>query len=236
MRTLVKFGIGVVLIVLAFLGYRAVNNTGLHSIDIDDNQVYIVEKVVDGDTIKVSDIESGELIDIRYLGIDAPEFKGPNYETCFGEEAKARNGELVENKRVIIELDKDNYDRFGRVLAYVYTIDKRGGKDVFVNKKLLEEGYARFYLDKENTLYQDELVEVAGEAYDNFEGLWGVCGEVNFQNKCMIKGNVDRMGNKYYHLPGDKYYSLTKVNLIKEDEWLCAIDEAEDRNFKRVLK
>lgn len=52
----------------------------------------------------------------------------------------------------------------------------------------------------------------------------------------MIKGNVDRMGQKYYHLPGDKYYSQTEVNLLKEDQWLCTIEEAEAKNFQRALK
>lgn len=194
-------------------------------------QVVEVEEVIDGDTIRVRDLESNEIFRVRYLDIDAPELDGPDYQSCFGSQAKEKNKELVLDQKVLLEFDRDRYDRFGRTLAYVYTLDEDGEKETFVNLYLLQQGYARFYLDKQNTLWQKELAEAALSAHDEFLGLWGSCGEDRFDGKCLIKGNVDRLGQKYYHLPGDKYYSQTKINLLKEDQWLCTIEEAKAKNF-----
>jgi len=65
--------------------------------------------------------------------------------------------------------------------------------------------------------------------------------EDRFDGNCLIKGNTSFEGSsakygKYYHLPGDKYYSSTVVNPLKEDQWLCTIEEAEAKNFHRALQ
>ena len=195
-----------------------------------------VEKIIDGDTIQVRELQSDEVFNVRYLGIDTPELEGPDYESCFASQAKEKNKDLVLDKKVILEFDIDKYDRFGRTLAYVYALDEFGEKQTFVNLELLQEGYARFYLDKQNTLYEDELVQSVLAAHENFLGLWGSCGETSFDGKCVIKGNIDRLGQKYYHIPGDKYYLSTKINPLKEDKWLCTIEEAEAKNFHRALQ
>ena len=201
-----------------------------------ETQAVEVEEVIDGDTIRVRDFQTDEVFRVRYLGIDTPELDGPDYESCFGSQAKEKNEDLVLDQKVVLEFDKDKYDRFGRTLAYVYTLDELGEKEIFVNQELLEEGYARFYLDKQNTLWQNELVQIALVAHEDFLGLWGSCGEAQFNGKCLIKGNVTNRGKKYYHLPGDKYYSFTKVNFLKKDRWLCTIEEAENKNFQRALQ
>jgi len=193
-----------------------------------------VEEVIDGDTIRVKDLETDGIFRVRYLGIDTPELDGLDYESCFSSEATEKNRELVLDQKLILEFDIDRYDRFGRTLAYVYTLDELGEKETFINLELLEEGCARFYLDKQNTLHQDELAQVALTAQEDFSGLWGSCGESQFNNKCVIKGNIDRLGKKYYHLPGDRYYLQTSINFLKEDQWLCTIEEAEAKNFQRA--
>ncbi len=209
-------------------------DVGNKSVEVENKEVE-VERVTDGDTVRVKDIKTGEIFRVRYLAIDTPELEGPSYESCFGEQAKDKNEELVSNKKLILEFDRDRYDRFGRTLAYVYTLDEAGNKETFVNLELAKDGYARFYLDKQNTLHQDELVQASLDAHNDFLGLWGSCGDSQFDDKCLIKGNVDRLGHKYYHLPGDKYYSQTVISPLKEDQWLCTIDEAEAKNFQRAI-
>jgi len=228
-QNFLKVLIGLLLFLLSLLGIN------LYQGQPSEVKKVEVEEVIDGDTIRVRDLESEEIFRVRYLGIDAPELDGPDYESCFGPQAQEKNEELVLDQKLILEFDIDKYDQFGRTLAYVYTLDEAGEKDIFVNLKLLEEGYARFYLDKINTLYQDELVEAAVLAQEDFSGLWAECGEPQFGGECLIKGNIDRLGNKYYHLPGDRYYDETEVNLLKEDQWLCTVEEAEAKNFRRAL-
>lgn len=233
-KGLLKILFGFLAVLLSLLG-----------VDFYQDQLYVtetkttivkMEEVIDGDTIRVRDFQTDEIFRVRYLGIDTPELDGLDYESCFGEQAKEKNEDLVLDQKLILEFDIDRYDRFGRTLAYVYISDELEERGTFVNLELLQEGYARFYLDKQNTLYQDELVQAALSAQEDFSGLWGSCGEAQFDEECVIKGNIDRLGQKYYHLPGDKYYSQTEINLLKEDQWLCTIEEAEAKNFQRALR
>src|SRR4030067_982445 len=74
----------------------------------------LVVKVVDGDTVE---LENGQKV--RYIGIDTPETTlGKN--DCYGTEATEKNKELVEGKRVRLEKDISETDKFGRLLRYVY--------------------------------------------------------------------------------------------------------------------
>ncbi len=227
-KYLLKILLGLLVIFLSLLGFDLLQ---YQPCPCGANEVEL-EEVIDGDTIRVRDIESNEVFNVRYLGIDTPELQGSDYETCFSSQATEKNEDLVLDKRLVLEFDIDKYDRFGRTLAYVYTLDEEGEKETFVNLELLQKGYARFYLDKQNTLRQEELVEAALSAQEDLLGLWGSCGE--FNGECVIKGNIDRLGQKYYHLPEDKYYSQTEINLLKEDKWLCTIEEAEAKNFQRA--
>jgi len=156
----------------AFLGIDFYNGQPYSS----ETQKVKVQEIIDGDTIKVEDIDTKEAFTVRYLGIDTPELDGPAYETCFSEQAKKENEELISGKELLLEFDTDKYDQFARTLAYVYTVDQLGEKDIFVNLELLKQGYARFYLDKQNTLYQEELVEATISAQEEYLGLWGECG------------------------------------------------------------
>lgn len=89
-----------------------------------DIQARVVE-VVDGDTIKVellsapegltTEITEGSILTVRYIGVDAPEMETPD-----GPAARALNAALVENKTVYLELEEVIWDRYGRLLAYVY--------------------------------------------------------------------------------------------------------------------
>ncbi|MEM1497321.1 thermonuclease family protein [Bacillus velezensis] len=107
-----------------------------------------LNKTVDGDTIKVN--YKGEVKTVRYLLIDTPETKKPN--SCvqpYGEDASARNKQLVNSGKLQLEFDKgDRTDKYGRMLAYVYVDGKS------VQETLLKEGLARVaYVYEPNTKY-----------------------------------------------------------------------------------
>ncbi|MEN3009797.1 MAG: thermonuclease family protein [Candidatus Bipolaricaulaceae bacterium] len=89
-----------------------------------------VVRVIDGDTIvvrilaippelsRVLLLESE--VTVRYIGVDAPEVGKPGFE-----EAKALNRLLVDGRKVYLELDQTPFDKYGRLLAYVY-LDSQG--------------------------------------------------------------------------------------------------------------
>jgi len=82
-----------------------------------------VKRVIDGDTIVLSDDRK-----VRYIGIDTPEIHHPQKAVqCFGTEAARFNKELVEGKEVTLQKDISDTDRYGRLLRYVWV------NDIFVN-------------------------------------------------------------------------------------------------------
>ena len=108
-------------------------------------------KVVDGDTIDV-DIDLGFGVwlrkqRVRMMGIDTPESRTRNKaEKVLGLASKARLKELLTNRRVKIETSKEGKGKFGRILATVWTSDKKGNEEyININEKLIEEGHARPY-------------------------------------------------------------------------------------------
>ncbi len=96
-------------------------------------QLGLVTKVIDGDTIRV--LLDGKEEKVRYIGIDAPE--STTSQEPFGKEAAKQNAQLVRNQIVELYRDVSETDRYGRLLRYVVT------NSVFVNLKLIEDGYAK---------------------------------------------------------------------------------------------
>lgn len=187
-----------------------------------------IVKVIDGDTVK---LEDGT--DIRYIGLDSPELgKGETPSECFAQEAKEINQNLVLGKRVRIETDVNEMDLFGRILAYVY-LQPEGEKEIFINEYLLREGIAKFHLDTVNQRYIKTLVSTAELAHEQKKGLWSFCAP-NPEVGCQVKGNYDKRGHRFYHLPSFRHYPQVKVNLENGDQWFCTEEEAKTAGFTRA--
>jgi len=182
---------------------------------------FTVIEVVDGDTIKLGDGRR-----IRYISIDTPE-----EEKCFAQKAKKINSDLVLGKKVRLERDINEMDRFGRYLAYVYLQD--GEEEIFVNEFLLAEGAGEFFLDTVNLRYQNLLVQAAEKAHEENKGLWHECA-FDPKKGCQIKGNVDRLDKRWYHLPSFRHYETTEINLEHGDRWFCTEEDAQTAGFERA--
>jgi len=127
-----------------------------------------VTKIVDGDTIKVN--IGGSIETVRLIGIDTPEIKDPRKTVqCFGKEASERTKELLENKMVRLDADSTQTDRdkYSRLLRYIYLEN-----GTFINKKLIEEGFAFEYTFQVPYLYQEEFKAAQKLAETNNLGLW----------------------------------------------------------------
>jgi micrococcal nuclease len=125
-----------------------------------------VLRVVDGDTIQVE--LGGHAEKVRYIGMDTPEIHHPvKGEQPGGREAAAVNRRLVEGKTVRIELDVQQRDRYGRLLAYVYV------SGVMVNEELLRLGYAQVMTVPPNVAHQRRFLELERQAREAGRGLWG---------------------------------------------------------------
>ncbi len=125
----------------------------------------LVVRVIDGDTVE---LEGGERL--RYIGMDTPE--STTQHECFGEEATARNRDLVEGHVVALETDVSDRDRFGRLLRYVYV------DGVMVNELLVLEGYANASSFPPDVKYQERFLAAEAAAREAIAGLWSACIEL----------------------------------------------------------
>ncbi len=116
-------------------------------------------RVIDGDTIELDDGEH-----VRYIGMDTPEMRPVE---PWAEAATEANRELVEGEMLRLETDVQLRDRYGRLLAYVYV------GDLFVNERLVRDGYAHAVSYPPNVAHQEELVAAQREAREADRGLWG---------------------------------------------------------------
>lgn len=122
-----------------------------------------VKKVVDGDTIQLTDGRK-----VRYIGMDTPESVDPRRPVeCFGKEASARNTELVGGKTIQLEKDVSETDKYGRLLRYVYVNGQ------LINQELVEEGFARSVTYPPDVKYQTTFNEAEKQARADNKGLWG---------------------------------------------------------------
>lgn len=192
------------------------------------NQEAKVTRIVDGDTIE---IEGGQKV--RYIGIDTPETIDPRKAVqCFGQEAAAKNKELVEGKTVTLEKDISETDKYGRLLRYVHV------NQIFVNDYLVREGYAHVSSYPPDIKYQDQFLEAQQEARENNRGLWSQCQSSQpitnqTSGNCVIKGNISSSGEKIYHLPGQRYYNQTVIDQNKGERWFCTEEEAQNALWRK---
>jgi hypothetical protein len=50
---------------------------------------------------------------------------------------------------------------------------------------------------------------------------------------CVIKGNISyKTGEKIYHVPGQEFYSETRINPEYGERWFCTIQEAEENGWR----
>jgi micrococcal nuclease len=128
-----------------------------------------IERVVDGDTIK---LKSGETV--RLLNIDTPETVKENTPVmCYGHEASDFAKQIMTGQSVILRFDKEQRDKYGRVLAFVFatTADNTLVENSY-NAQLVKLGYARSYIIKPNNTQERYFRKVEREARDAKLGVW----------------------------------------------------------------
>jgi micrococcal nuclease len=123
-------------------------------------------RVVDGDTLIVRG-KDRQKVRLRLIGIDAPESVRPEWPVeYFGKEASAFTRSLVEGQRVRLEFEQERYDKYDRLLAYVYLPDGR-----MLNEEILRQGYGHAFT-KFPFKYMKRFRRLEKQARVNRRGLW----------------------------------------------------------------
>lgn len=161
-----KRRIGYFLVALLFLLILILNYPFINKVVFDffdSSQTGVVERVIDGDTFVIE----GRDDSVRLLGINSPESGEFYYD-----EARDFLERMVLNETVVLKFSRDQYDKYGRLLAYVYV------NGVNVNVEIVKEGLANYYFYDGRDKYSEDL-----------EKAWDICLEKEI-NLCQVSESV----------------------------------------------
>ncbi|WP_417851407.1 thermonuclease family protein [Thalassoglobus sp.] len=130
-----------------------------------DQQAARVLRVIDGDTLLIDGDRR-----VRLIGVDTPETKHPKLPPQpFGDEATQFTVDMVEGRTVQLVFDKERYDRYQRILAFVFVDDR------FLNEELVAAGLATA---EPRYRYRDDFkkrfIEAEKIAKEKRLGIWSL--------------------------------------------------------------
>lgn len=216
-----------------------------------------VAKVVDGDTLIVS------MTKVRLQGIDAPETDQVCLNATGGRwncGIESRNQLVAHIDGRQITCASDGID------AYKRTIGMCNISDQDLNGWMVQEGWALAYVKYSTAyvrVEQDARSHERGlwkgafiapwdwrHRNDKTEILGAFSVPKNAQSvllprsaaegspspDCVIKGNINRNGERIYHMPGQQFYSRVKMDVDAGRRWFCTPEEAEAAGWHRALR
>jgi len=183
---------------------------------ISETGIYTVERVIDGDTLKLT---NGEIVQL--IGIESPDLVFPSgvdralYDpsteaveqaqrwgvdlttlSTMGQEAKENLTLMLGEVEVLVELDMQKRDKYGRILGYVFVsglmkkneetkelldkgviILKDSTHYMFLNAFIIGAGYAQPMTIPPNVKYAELFQKLYEEAKEQKRGLWKVPNE-----------------------------------------------------------
>lgn len=129
------------------------------------------------------------------------------------------------------EMDKDLVDEYANVQSEQYYLS--------ATEQALDENMAEF----ENKYWEDQQnkeAEIENRMTATQEALeWEFeSSQENVNNgDCNIKGNISfGSGEKIYHMPGQKYYESTVIDLEYGERWFCTETEALNAGWRRAAE
>ncbi|MHB8852830.1 MAG: thermonuclease family protein [Ignavibacteriaceae bacterium] len=127
-----------------------------------------VARVIDGDTFVLADSQH-----VRILGINTPEIARLGKPAQpYADSAASFTKSLIEGKQVKLTFEDRTSDIFGRLLAYVWLIDRAGKDSLFIQAELLKAGLARISYYPKDKRYYDLYYNLRRTAMRNKRGIW----------------------------------------------------------------
>jgi micrococcal nuclease len=166
---IVLFVIATLFSLTACNGTASSNNVRVEETVIDNEFIPCqLIRVVDGDTLVV--VFNGKETKVRMIGVNTPESvsNDSSRNTKEGKIASDYMKNLLSNHSTVwLELDEDWYDKYDRLLAYVYLED-----GTMLNEHMLSIGYARTMFYAPNFKHQTLLESAQKSAQKQQAGFW----------------------------------------------------------------
>jgi micrococcal nuclease len=160
----------------------------------------VVTQVSDGDTVHVR--LNGRDEKVRFTGVNCPEISHPSLgirEQPYGKQAATYTKKRLLKRKVWLEFDVGQRDKYSRLLAYVWlnppaVFTEKEIRAKMYNAELLLNGYAQVMTAPPNVKYADLFVKFQREAREKGKGLWGVAPVVTKPGK--PAGKAAYVGNR----------------------------------------
>jgi endonuclease YncB( thermonuclease family) len=215
-----------------------------------------VPTVVDGDTLVIGTTR------VRLEGIDAPEtdqicLDSTGFRWTCGIDVRDRLVAHIAGRKVACTTS--GIDAYKRTLATCRIMDED------LNGWMVQEGWALAYA-KYSSVYvraeEDARAQQRGLWQGAFIAPWdwrhrnsntiilgALSVPINTQSmlpstsaagapssECTIKGNVNRNGERIYHMPNQQFYARIRIDAGGERRWFCTPEEAEAAGWRRALR
>lgn len=216
-----------------------------------------IAHVIDGDTIVVGGAK------VRLHGIDAPEtdqlcLNDIGDSIPCGIESRNQLFGKIENKHVVCNVG--GVDRYRRLLGTCYLNQSD------INEWMVRNGWAIAFIRYStvySAVETDARVNRRGLWKGAFIAPWDwrrrnnktvILGSNSVQvdaqlkllmpasaaaapsSSCIIKGNVNRRGERIYHMPGQMAYAKTKMDKGFGERWFCTREEAEAAGWRPAAR
>ena len=216
-----------------------------------------IPRIVDGDTVEIGQVK------MRLSGIDAPETdqicldaKGERWACGIA----ARDELIMHSNGQAWECTTTDTDQYSRSLASCFI----EGEDV--SKRMVRSGWALSFVRYSHAYDADEIAargNRVGLWSGSFIAPWDwrhrnktttilgaasvpvnaqtiLLGAVSASDapspECVIKGNINRKGERIYHLPGQ--LNSAQINMAKGlgERWFCTEVEAEAAGWRKAIR
>lgn len=188
-------------------------------------------RVIDGDSLEIG------ATSIRLHAVDAPEGR----QSCTRNGAAWRCGAAAADKLKqlvgthTIVCTKTDIDMYGRTVARCSngTVDL-GAEMVLAGLALAYRQYGNDYVNEESQAQAARIGVWAGEftppwdwrrnpttASPAIEPAVSAAG-----SDCLIKGNINRQGDRIFHVPGSRSYTQTRIDESRGERWFCSEQQA----------
>jgi endonuclease YncB( thermonuclease family) len=216
-----------------------------------------IPRVVDGDTVEIGQVK------IRLSGIDAPEtdqlcLDAKSEKWACG--IAARDQLIRHSNGQTWECSTTGTDHYGRSLANCFV----EGEDV--SAWMVRSGWALSFVRYSHAYDADEVVAreahaglwsgafiapwdwrhrnkttiVLGAASVPINAQTILLGAVSASEgpsrECVIKGNVNRKGERIYHLPGQLNYAQINMTKGLGEQWFCSEAEANAAGWRKAVR
>ncbi|MGL5692977.1 MAG: thermonuclease family protein [Peptostreptococcaceae bacterium] len=194
-----------------------------------DATIATVDRVVDGDTMKLKIKEANEVVTLRLLLVDTPESvkKGVEPQPFSVEASNFAKKTLSSGDTVYIEYDNgDKTDKYDRHLGYLWFYNKENSSWEIFNEKLISTGYARVGYVYSQKRHLDKFYKAQDNAKDNKLNIWSVPGyvtdkgyDVEVYNKTNTSNKTENSSKTVYANGGasssNKYHSTQNAHNMK---------------------